>query len=190
MNKILTFTLSIIGLMFFISPISAQVKPVGTEKPKTDLELFQEKYGTVIVQGFSRVGVIKGIGGTFQITVKEYKTSNTSTKVKGLLVEIDTGERYSSSARSFIEFSEIESLIKGITYISKIDKTATTLESFQADYTTKDDFRVSVFNDSAGKLNAAIKVGSIGGKTIYVDVSMLADLLAKLESAKASLDVL
>jgi hypothetical protein len=162
-----------------------------SDKPKTDLEQFQERYGAVIVQGFSKTALLKGVGGSFSIYVKEFKNAANNTKVKGLVVDIETDERFSSNARSFIEYGEVESLIKGIEYISKLDKGVTTLANFEAKYKTKDDFSITVFNSSYdGKLSVAITIGNIGRKTIYLEIAQLPELMSQFQKAKLALDAL
>jgi hypothetical protein len=158
-------------------------------KPKTELETFQEKYGAVIVQGYTKIPEMRGtLGGTFTIIAKQFTDAGSGLKVKGLVMEVDTGERYSSEARSFVEYGEINSLLKGIDYIAKLDKSVTKLSSFEAAYKTKDDFEVTVFNSSNGGLRAAISVGRIGRKTIIMELTALVDLTAKLQQAKTILD--
>lgn len=159
-------------------------------KNKTELELFQEKYGSVIVKGFSDLTPIVGTSGSFQFTLMEFRNPSSASKVKGLVAEVDPAERYSSSVRSFIEYGEIDSLIKGITYISKIDKTVTTLQNFEARYATKGEFTITVFNSSAGETRVALTVGRIGAKSIFVEQAALATLVTQLQQAKASLDAL
>jgi hypothetical protein len=182
------------SLGIFILAVSgvAQAKPAATpatDKGKTDLELFSEKYGTVVVQGYTRLPSITTTGGRFTATVKEYRTPS-GTKVKGLVFEVDDLERYSSAARSFVEYGELDSLMKGIDYVSKIDKTVTTLENFEAKYSTKDEFEVTVFNGRDGKIQVAVTVGRIGSKSVYLTMDQLPLLVELLTNAKAKLDTL
>lgn len=169
----------------------SQSTPAQSAKPKTELETFQEKYGTVMVRAFSRTESIRagGIGGgMIQISVREIRSASTNTKVKGLVVEIDTNERYASSGRSFVEYGEIDSLIKGIEYIAKVDKSVTTLSNFEAEYRTKGDFALTVFNGSDGKLMVSASVGTIGSKSVFLTLDQLSDVIARLKESKAILD--
>lgn len=170
--------------------ICAQTAGSQADKPKTDLEVFQEKYGSVIVQGYTNVATMNGLGGSFTVIAKQFVNPATGTKVRGLVVEVDSSERYASSARSFIEYGEIDSLIKGIDYISKLDKSVTKLQLFEAEYKTKGKFSVTVFNNAAGKLQVAIAVGRIGRKSIYTDIANLPQLTTNLQQAKGILDTL
>ncbi|HSK73338.1 MAG TPA: hypothetical protein VK892_16680 [Pyrinomonadaceae bacterium] len=186
MKIITTLVFCLIFSAFAFGQDKAQVNQ--TAKPKTELELFQEKYGTVIVKSYSKISQIRGIGGTFQIMAMEFRNPSNNTKVNGLVVEINTTDRYANSARSFIEYDEIDSLIKGINYVSKVDKSVTSLDSFEARYKTKGDFEVVVFNDEQGKLGVALSVGSIGQKTIYLEMDGLNNLVTQLQQAKNTLN--
>ena len=162
----------------------------AANKAKTELETFREKYGAVIVKSYSELPVVNGLGGSFKIMVQEYRNAGTNTKVKGLVVEVDKAEKYSTPARSFIEYSEIDSLIKGINYIAKIDKPITMLSLFEAEYKTKGDFEITVFNNAAGKISVAITAGRIGSKSVYVSPETLVTIVAQLQHAKTMLDAL
>jgi hypothetical protein len=181
------------ALIAFCSNVFSQAKPAATPtdtKPKTDLELFQEKYGAVIVKGYSELPVINGSGGSFQLTVMEFRNPGTGSKVKGLIAEVTPGERYATSSRSFVEYGEIDSLINGIGYISKIDKNVTTLQSFEARYTTKGDFEVTVFSRTNGGSGVALTAGRYSSKNVFLDQAALTTLVAQLQQAKTMLDAL
>lgn len=179
---------SLIAILVFSAAVTTQTQPTAKDKPKTELETFQEKYGVVVIKSFSRLGQIKGLNGTFKILVMEFRNPTNNTKVKGLVVEVETSEKYSNSARSFIEYDEIDSLIKGIGYISKIDKSVTRLNSFEARYKTKGEFEITVFNDAEDKLNAVLSVGSYSQKSVYINLEILATVISELEKAKSVLD--
>lgn len=188
----LILLLTVVGLLAFDS--LSQTTTQAPAKPKTELEAFQESYGSVMVRGYTQLDPIRaaGIGGgTLRVSVREGRSPSSNARVKGLIVEIDTGERYASSGRSFVEYGEIDSLIKGIEYIAKLDKSVTTLSNFEAEYKTKGDFAITVFSgSSSGKLSANASVGSIGSKSVFLLIEQLPDIVVKLKEAKAILDTL
>jgi hypothetical protein len=180
-------------LLFALSAKGQTVPPAEPALPgkaKTNLETFQEKYGSVIVQGYTPVGEVVSGGRTVKVQAKEFKSASSTAKVKGLLIEVETGERYASSGRAFVEYDEIESLVKGIVFISKIDKSVTALNSFEATYKTKGDFSVTVFNDTSGTIKAAVSVGSVSQKTMFTPLVELTTLVLLLQKAKSVLDEL
>lgn len=180
--------LTIIFVLVFSLSVFSQTTETAPAKPKTNLETFQEKYGSVLIKGYSIIGKMSGRGGIVTVQALTLNNPAIKTTVRGLIVEVDTSERYSTSARSFVEYDEIDSLIKGIAYISKIDKSATAFNSFEAKYKTKDDFSVTVFNDSQDKLSAVIAVGAYSRKSVFVELADVATLVTHLQNGKAALD--
>ena len=88
---------------------------------------------------------------------------------------------------SYIDYDEIESLLKGISYISKIDSKITKLSEFQADYKTKGEFEISTFS-SNGKISAAVQSGSIYSASAYYDYEDIEKIKLTIEKAKQTLD--
>jgi hypothetical protein len=167
-----------------------QPQEPSTTKPKTELEGFQEKFGSVIIKGYTEIGSIPLEGRTLSLDARELRDATTNEKVKGLVVEIDPKERFSTRKRSFVEYEEIESLSRGLEFISKIDKSVTPLSNFEATYRTKGDLEVTVFNDSTGKLAVAVSVGGIAKETAFGELDLLNELNALIKKAKDTLDSL
>lgn len=189
----LTRTALIAPLLFSIflaasTSTFAQQQATPTSKPKTDLESFQEKFGSVIIKGYSEVGSLLVRGKKLTFSAREVRDAVTNTKVKGLVVEIDSQERFSSSKRSFVEYNEIASLLRGIEFISKIDNSVTSLSNFEASYQTKGDFGVTVFNSSGNILSVAVSVGSTGKETVFGDMTLLSKISELIQKAKDTLD--
>ncbi|MEO5924269.1 MAG: hypothetical protein ABIR70_10620 [Bryobacteraceae bacterium] len=160
--------------------------------PKTKIEAFEAQSGSVVVRGFSRIGEMKGIyGGVLTVQSMEFTQAVTGKKEYGITIDVKETDRLERSNRSFIDYDEIASLLKGIEYVSKIDSSVTPLESFQADFRTKGDFKVSTFS-SGKEILASISSGSIGATSLFLrlsDVPKLRDLVAsardKLDAVKA-----
>jgi len=73
---------------------------------------------------------------------------------KGIVIDVKESGTYERSDRSFIDYDEIDSLFKGIDYISKVKPENTRLANFEAIYATKGDLKVVTFS-SSGKEAAA-----------------------------------
>jgi hypothetical protein len=117
------------------------------------LEAFEAQGGTVLIRGFTQIGKLQGIyGGLITVQSQEFTNATTGQKEYGITIEV--GED-----RAFIDYEEIPSLTKGIDYISKVDKSSTKLDNYQADYRTKGDFRISKFSQGLREL------GHVEGKT-------------------------
>lgn len=167
----------------------AQAARPTPDEPKTTLETFQAKTGVVIIRGFTRVGSLRGVGGTVEVSSRELADAQTGKKAYGIVVEVKESGRLERSRRSYIDYDEIDSLIKGIDYISKIDSTVTKLSSFEAQYSTKGEFSVTVFNDAEG-LQAAVTSGSFSGVSIYLRLAELPNFRKLITDAKTAIDAI
>src|SRR5687768_8943387 len=119
-----------------VNKTSETVKPLT--EPKTKIEAFQAKTGVVIIKGMSDVGSIKDIfKGLVLVSAREFVDAASSEKVYGLIVQVKESGTLKNEKSSFVDYDEIDSLIKGIDYVSKIEKTVTKLSDFEAAYSTK-----------------------------------------------------
>jgi hypothetical protein len=183
-----------IGFVLFLLMVPSAVIGVAAQeqqnapKPATKLESFQAKTGMVIVRGFTTVGALRGIGGGIKVDAREFRdASNPSTRVSGISISVKENDRLERENTSFIDSDEIDSLLVGLDYISKATKDITKLDQFEAEYRTKGDFSVTVFNESNGKLSVAISSGHIGKTTAYIKLADLLELSHLITSAKSRL---
>ena len=91
-------------------------------------------------------------------------------------------------AIALVDYDEIDSLLRGIEYLSKVSQDATTMQSFEAEYRTKGDFGITAFSTHRGALKIAISAGRFYPVTAYVNLSDLAQLRTLLLGAKSTLD--
>ena len=192
-----TRILLITALTFAISVAAAAQRPVQvpfmndqSTKPLTDLEQFQDTYGATLLKGFTELPRVRGSNGSIQVAIVEFRNAANNTKVKGVAVDVSTTDRPTDRARSFIEYAEIEGLIRGITLISKVDKGSSPLNSLEAVYTTKCEFSISNFFNWQGDSRIAVTAGRYEPKTVLIDQAAQSTLLAQLQQAKTTLDEL
>ena len=159
------------------------------EKPKTKLGVFMAQDGAVIVRGFTTIGTVKGIINTsVSVDSKEFNNATSGKKEYGITIEVKENRTIANENTSYIDYDEIESLLKGLDYISKIDKTVTKLADFQADYRTKDDLEFSTFSREDGSINLAIKSGRIRPAKAYFKQADIAQVRELIVQAKAKID--
>src|SRR5258708_39643264 len=104
--------------------------------PATKLEEFSAKTGIVVIRGFSTIGEVRGMGSV-TVTAREFRdASNPKLRQTGLTVEIKEACRLERESISFVDYDEIDSLLRGIDYISKIERNGTSLKDLEAEYTT------------------------------------------------------
>jgi hypothetical protein len=167
--------------------VYAQISKSAPQEPKTKLEAFETQTGTVMIKGYQEIGSVSGLG-TVSVECMEFTDAATGKRQMGIIIDVKASGRLEREGRSFIDYDEIDPLLKGIDYISKVTSASTRLGNFEAIYKTKGDFNVTTFSGSAGKVEAAIKAGYIGGATAYISITKLADLRTFISQAKQRLD--
>lgn len=186
MKKLLTLALLTSALLSVHAQTTAQAD--ATNAPTTKLEAFSSKVGIVVIKGFTTVGRIQG-RGTLSVDAREFRdASNPKQAEYGVVIEIEEPGRLERKNRSFIDYEEIDSLIRGIDYIAKTSKVITTMADFEAEYRTKGSFAVTVFSDQSGNLSLAASTGRIGKTTAFLQTADLEKLKSLLGEAKTTIE--
>jgi hypothetical protein len=181
-NRIFT-AISLIFLGQVVCAQTASTSPVQPV-PNTKIEAFSSKTGIVIIKGYSTIGSISGRGNV-SIDVREFRDASSPNKGEyGIAIEVQESGRLTRESRSFIDFDEIDSLIRGIDYLSKVTNSVTQLKSFEVAYRTKGDFAITVYSDSTGGISLAIDSGRIGKTTAFLKVTDLETLKTHILEAK------
>jgi hypothetical protein len=180
------------GACLFLAAVSSQAvrgQEQAAPKPATKLEAFQAKTGTVVIRGYTTVGKVSGLGGDVTVDAREFKDgSNPNTpRVTGISVNVKETGRLERENTSFIDADEVDSLLKGIDYIDKITKDVTSLDLFEAEYRTKGDLRITVFNDPRGGLSVAVSSGQISRTSAYLKMSQLDTFRSLIVAAKSKI---
>lgn len=168
----------------------AQDQP-ETAKPQaaTKLEAFSARTGIVVIKGNTNVGVVTGTGRV-SVVAREFRDAgNPKAAQYGVALEVKEAGRLGRQSTSFIDEDEIDSLISGLEYISKIDRSATTLRNFEAEYRTKGDLAMVVFSGLGAELGFAVSSGRIGKTTAFLklaDADRLLNLLGEAKNAIAA----
>lgn len=166
----------------------AQQASKSPQEPKTKLEGFERQTGKVVIKGYSRIGTVSALGSVSVICM-EFTEASSGDKQGGIVIEVTESGRLERSGRSFIDYDEIDPLLKGIDYISKIKSDVTQLGSFEAMYKTKGDISITTFNNSrTGTVEAAISSGYIGATSAYLSMQQLQELRSLILKAKSTLD--
>ena len=188
MKKII-ITLATIGLLANVA--NAQNLKDSIPQAKTKLEQFSAKTGVVFIRGFQKIGSAQGLYNTsVNIESKEFTNVSDGTKQYGITIEAFKEDgRYDKKHTSFIDYDEINSLIKGVDYISKVKPDVTKFENFQADYRTKGDFKISTFS-SGNRIMVAVSSGNIGRVAAYFNIEDLATIKALILKAKESIEAI
>jgi hypothetical protein len=121
---------------------------VNPPPPKTHLQAAAEQKGALIIGGYTDVGTVqREDGGSIRITAAEFTNTATSTREYGLLVFIhQQADGVARDTRSFIDADEVDSLLSALDGMSKLDRTTTTLNDFDARFRTRGDLEIANVN--------------------------------------------
>jgi hypothetical protein len=156
-----------------------------TSPGKTALEAFNARSGAVLIKGFSEVAVLEFKGpSTVTIEAREMTDAGTGEKQFGITIEVKQTARLERKETSYVDEAEIDSLIAGIDYIAKVEKTATKLSNIEAVYKTKGDLAITVFSSAQGKMMAAVTSGRIGAASAFMDLAELVKVKNAIVTAK------
>jgi len=175
----------------------AQNTPVPTpiaipQYPLTKLEQMQATTGAAIIRSFSRIAemsgsVSKGVG-TVELQALELFNTSTGEKQYGLAIEVSEGNKTDRTSRSLIDLDEIDGLLAGIDAISKVDSKAVGFESYRADYSTGDYFRVSVFTNISGREPSIAIVSGLTSCTVNFSLNDLMKFREYIVMGKAKIE--
>ena len=143
-----------------VSAQGAQPSPTP-EEFQTKLESRMSETGVVIVKGFTRVGAKNGSRGAALVTAGEVINARTGRREQGVGVEIGeaTQNRPDFEERAYIDYDELDPLLKGIDYIMRLDDKATKLTRYEAQYQTRGGLVLVAFNTPNGLRGSHLHVG-------------------------------
>ncbi len=139
-------------------------------------------------RGFSTIGEVKEKLGAIRVATVEFMDAISGKRGYGIAINVKESGRLSRDINSFIDYDEIESLLKGIDYITKVDKSVTKIDRYEAEYRTKGDFRIVKFSVKTGNVSVAFHSGVGGGVAAYLSSNGLASFRKLIEQAKSNLD--
>ncbi len=153
--------------------------------PATKLEAFSTRTGSVIIKGYSNLGFFPG-KGSVSMDVREFRDgSNPKLAQYGVAFELKESGSIARESISFIDEDEIDSLIRGLDYIGKIEKNATPFNEFEAHYKTKGDLSFVVFSGKGyNEINFSVYSGRIVKTRVYLQISDIERIRSLLNEAK------
>jgi hypothetical protein len=184
MRKPLFTVVLVLGMAL---PVLAQTPEEAPALP-TKLETFLARQGAVIVRGFSRIGEMRGReGAAVAIDAQEATNADTGEKEYGLTITVKGSGASPSEKTSYLDYEEITPLVRALDAIAKVDRSATQLAEFRADYRTRDGLEISTY--SAGQqVRASISSGRRTRVTAFFQWSDLAKLKDIVVQAKSAID--
>ena len=148
---------------------AAQQPVVIPVEPPTRLEAFMARDGVVMISGSSRVGAVRSEPGTLiAVASRELTDAQSGERAIGLAVEVRGVERRDPDRVSYVDLEEIPPLLAALEYMSKLDRTATSLDRFEAHYATRGGLVISVFDAGFG-MKGSLSSGLAGTATTEME---------------------
>jgi hypothetical protein len=134
MNKLTMLLAAAISLLAWAA--TAQ----DTNLLKTEIGLFENRTGAVIIKAYGVVGSVVAGAQEIEVRVKESTDLSIGQKTYGLAIDIHNGPELRD--RIYVDEDEIDALLNAMNYLLKIKYEVTALPSFEAGFTTKCGLRV------------------------------------------------
>ncbi len=189
-------TVLILLLVVFCSQTFAQRpgpqfrRPLACEpvEPRTKLEAIEWQYERVLIKGFSQIATFTARDVEVRVDAVELKDTASATRAIGLVIALrETGENPREN-RSFVDYDEIDRLLKGLTAIGRVNESVTKLAGFEARYRTVGDLEVVVFRQSRSGIAASLTSGICERVSAPLTLDELDRLKAHIVEAKTRLD--
>lgn len=167
-------------------------RPLACEplEPRTKLEAIEGQYERVLIKGFTNIASLGVRGADIRLDAVELKDASTAARALGLAIAMrETGEQRTSENRAFIDYEEVESLLRALDSVSKVSESSTKLVGFEARYRTVGDLEIAVFRQGrASGTAASLTTGICDRVTGLLTLDELERLRAHIVEAKARLD--
>jgi hypothetical protein len=191
MKSLFSLFFVILSLGIFSSPARGQETGETELEPRTKLEAFQARRGIVIIKGSSRIGLATGLDGTsIEIETRELRDAGSLAREYGITVEVREAGNPGRRSLSYIDYDEIDPLLKALEYLSKIDDSATQLTRFEASYRTRGDLLVSASSGRGGTITLAVSGGVFRISTSLFKLEDLKVIRGLIIEAKNQLDAI
>jgi hypothetical protein len=168
---------------------SAQTPDKPKPEPQTKIEAFQAKTGSVLIKNYSEIGTVRGTGGDVTVTSWEFTDPQTKRKEQGISVSVKDHGGAEREERSYVDYDEIDSLLAGIDYISKVSPNSMKLKSYEAVYETRGKLKVTFLTPYEG-LEVGVYAGNFTRTNAFFTREQFADVRKLIVDAKAALDAI
>ena len=167
-------------------------RPLACEplEPRTKLEAIEGSYERILLKGFSQIATVRVRGAEIRIDAVELRESTASTRAMGIAIAMkEADQERINENRAFVDYEEIDSLLKAIDFAAKVNETVTKLAGFEARYRTRGDFEFVVFRQGRASGTAvAVTTGICDRVTGLLTLDELALVRAHIVEAKTRLD--
>ena len=161
-------------------------------EPRTKLEALEMRMDAVVLRGFAPITTVEITG--VRIDAVEMRVLGGPTRAKGLIIVLpqraNTAESRITDNRAFVDYEEIEPLLRAIDALAGVDENATKLVNFEAHYHTHGDLEIKVFRQTRSGNAVTVQTGICNYTTESLTLDEFAKLKAMIQEAKSRLDEL
>lgn len=155
-------------------------------EPRTKLEAFDDRYGTVVLKGFTQINSIEV--PRVRVDAVELRDIARATRVTGIVLVLVGGGERPEENRAFIDYDELDGLLAGIDSVSRVNETMTKLAGFEGKYRTLGDFEINVFRQTRSGNAVSLTTGVCDQVRVTMSLDELTKVKALIVEAKAKLD--
>jgi hypothetical protein len=179
--------LAALGFSFLGNVSPAQVTNIWPAATK--LESFDTNISSIVVRATTEIGVLSVNTGAVSVRCREITEPSSGHRELGIALEIT--RRGQGKDTLLIDYDEISALLSAFDYLSKLDFSVTSLNAFDAAYTTKGGFRVASFGiRRTGAVQFAVRDARTNMPPVVLSRQDMSRLVGLVEQAKKTLDSL
>lgn len=164
-------------------------RPLACEplEPRTKLEALEWRYESVLIKGFSQIATVNARGADIRVDAVELKDA-AATRALGIVIALRETDDTPRENRAFIDYDEIDRLLRALDSIARVNETVTKLAGFEARYRTLGDLEIVVFRQARSGTAASFSAGLCDRVTGLITLDDLDRLKAHIVEAKTRLD--
>ena len=157
--------------------------------PKTRLENFEATTGVVLVKGTDDMAAVPGKFGGVTVKCREVRNAATNLREFGAIVIVTQAEGLEDT--TYVDYEEMDALLRGIDYISKVDWSVTSLGHFEASYLTKAGLRVASYSSRrSGTIEAAVVSNRLIKSRCPMTMAQLAQFRTAIDQTKERIELI
>jgi hypothetical protein len=180
------------GLAFIIvvGAFAYEAAPQETNSyPKSRLEIFEERTGAILIRGTDEIGAAAGKNGGVTVKCRETRDAGTNQREFGVIITVVQAEGQEDT--TYVDYDELDALIRAADYVSKVDWSVTSLSHFEAGYTTRSGLKVASYSSRrSGTIEGIVMSNRLLRSRSFMTTGQLTQLRIYLEQAKAKIELI
>jgi hypothetical protein len=187
MGRLSLTLLTVLGNLLLGNSVVAQVANNCPVAPTTKLESFDTNVSIVIIKATTEMGSLSFKNAVVTVRCREITDTSSGRKEQGVAMEIT--QKGQSRDTLLIDYDEIPSLLSAFNYLQSLDVSVTSLNAFDALYTTKGGFRIAALGTrQTGAIQFAVRDARTNAAPAVFSREEMTRLWSMLQQAKATLD--